>query len=212
VTKNIINYEQKHVKSAKPIYLASIIFFIYAIIFPMVTLIHLGISILVFVVAFIILSKIFPGNMVAGDVILEKSGDSTADNLIKQGKLYITRLDEIIQQINDTQIKEKAIHLQQISGQIFGFVAKNPSESNKIRKFVNFYYPTTLKLLESYVELDSKLVKGENIQGTINRITESLTTIETAFEHQLDNLLAGKALDIETDIMVLNKLLKQEGL
>ena len=89
---------------------------------------------------------------------------------------------------------------------------QNPEKGTKIRKFMNYYLPTTLKLLDSYVEVASQSVRGKNITATMIRIESIMDTIAIAFEKQLDNLFGADALDISADIMVLEDMLQREGL
>ena len=60
--------------------------------------------------------------------------------------------------------------------------------------------------------MDEQGIRGENIGGTIRRIEDILDTIVAAYEKQLDALFADEALDIETDIEVLDGMLSREGL
>ena len=77
---------------------------------------------------------------------------------------------------------------------------------------MDYYLPTTLKLLNAYDRMDSTGVVGENISGTKEKVEDILGTIVTAFEKQLDGLFGADALDISTDISVLEAMLAREGL
>ena len=87
-----------------------------------------------------------------------------------------------------------------------------PAKLSQIRKFMNYYLPTTLKLLNAYDRMDSTGVSGDNISGTKGKIEDMLTTICTAFDKQLDALYGEEALDISTDITVMEQMLAREGL
>ena len=89
---------------------------------------------------------------------------------------------------------------------------KGPEKAAEIRRFMNYYLPTTLKLLNSYDKLSRQRVKGENIQKTMFEIEGMMETIAGAFEKQLDSLFDDDALDIAADISVMESILKQEGL
>ena len=81
-----------------------------------------------------------------------------------------------------------------------------------IRRFADYFLPTTLKLLNAYDRMSTVDADGQNINGTLRRINEVLDTTVTAYEKQLDALFLNQALDIETDIAVLESMLKKEGL
>ncbi len=97
-------------------------------------------------------------------------------------------------------------------GKIFDYVELHPDQLPEIRKFMEYYLPTTLKLLEAYKEFDSQPVQGGNISSAKKKMEKALDTINLAFENLLDNLFEDAAMDISTDISVLNTLLAQEGL
>ena len=88
----------------------------------------------------------------------------------------------------------------------------DPAKLPQIRKFMDYYLPTTLKLLNAYDRMDSTGGSGENIDGTKSRVEGIMTTIVAAFEKQLDSLFGSDAMDISTDISVLETMLAREGL
>lgn len=88
----------------------------------------------------------------------------------------------------------------------------HPEKLSQIRKFTNYYLPTTLKLLNAYDRMDDTGISGSNIDTAMGKIGSALESIVTAFDRQLDALFADEALDISTDITVMEDLLRQEGL
>ena len=82
----------------------------------------------------------------------------------------------------------------------------------KIRKFMDYYLPTTLKLLNAYDRMSATGVSGENIDGTLTKVEGMMRNIVAAFEKQLDSLFGADALDISTDITVLETMMAREGL
>ena len=101
--------------------------------------------------------------------------------------------------------------MERASADIFRFIADHPEKAPQIRKFMNYYLPTTLKLLNSYQRLSQQSVKGENITSTLFNIAGMMHTVADAFEKQLDSLYAEEAMDISAGITVFETLLKQEG-
>lgn len=77
---------------------------------------------------------------------------------------------------------------------------------------MDYYLPTTVKLLEAYQELDKQPVQGENILSSKSEIEGTLDTLNTAFEKLLDDLFQDTAWDVSSDISVLRTMLAQEGL
>ena len=102
--------------------------------------------------------------------------------------------------------------LEQLCVQIFKTVAEKPAKATQIRKFMDYYLPTALKLLKTYAELDAQGVEGENIRESKQRIEQVMDTLVTAFEAQLDRLFEDDALDVSTDIDVMENMLRADGL
>jgi 5-bromo-4-chloroindolyl phosphate hydrolysis protein len=142
----------------------------------------------------------------------EKTGNPAADKMLGQGTSNMLRLSRLREQIDCPEIKSQIRHLLATSSQIFEFISKNPEKARKLHEFMDYYFPTTLKLLETYIELDSKPTKGENIRNTLEQISNTTEKIEQAFDHQLDTLFSDTTLDIKTDIIALENIMKQAGL
>ena len=102
--------------------------------------------------------------------------------------------------------------LEDLSAKIFAQVKADPKKLPQIRKFMDYYLPTTLKLLNAYDRMGAQGVSGGNIGSTMQRVESMMSTIVAAFEKQLDMLFGSEAMDISTDITVLENMMKQEGL
>lgn len=205
---------QKRIKSVVPIYLMGFLFLLYALIFPMWRFTDLFIGLGVAGLSYFLFGLVFRGQLVdlPREISFDKTGDGDADKMLALGASHVRRLSELGMAIGDEKIRRQIAHLQELSIQIFDFISKNPGHGRKISTFMDYYYPTALKFLENYADLDGKAAKGGNIAATLAKISESLSKIEEAFEHQLDSLYSDKALDITTDIAVLDNIMKREGL
>ena len=115
-----------------------------------------------------------------------------------------------------SRLVEKALadidRLEDLSAKIFAQVKSDPSKLPQIRKFMDYYLPTTLKLLNASDRMGAQGVSGENIDATMQRVESMMSTIVAAFEKQLDMLFGSEAMDISTDITVLEHMMKREGL
>ena len=89
---------------------------------------------------------------------------------------------------------------------------QKPEQLPKLRKFMQYYMPTTLKLVQAYQELDAQPAQGENIRQSKAEIEKTLDTINLAYEKLLDSFFEDAAIDIKSDITVLETMLAQEGL
>ena len=77
---------------------------------------------------------------------------------------------------------------------------------------MDYYMPTTWKLLDAYRSFENEPIQSDNILRTKKEIEDTLDTINAAFEKLLDDLFQTTAWDISSDISVLNTMLAQEGL
>ena len=143
----------------------------------------------------------------------EKStGNAELDKMIKDGNLAIAEMKRLDENIEDEKISADIRRLEVVSQKIFDQVKADPSKLSQIRKFMDYYLPTTLKLLNAYDRMAATGVSGENIDTTKQRVERMMGTIVTAFEKQLDSLFGADALDISTDITVLETMMAREGL
>ena len=124
----------------------------------------------------------------------------------------LRQLREVNDAIPDPVMSAKISRLEEVSGRIFALAQKDPDKKAQLQKFMNYYLPTALKLLNTYAELDNQGVEGENISESKRRIEQTMDTLVKAFENQLDRLFASDALDVSTDIDVMQNMLRADGL
>ena len=114
--------------------------------------------------------------------------------------------------IEDPVLSEQIDHIESTTGKIFQYVMAHPDQKSQIRRFLNYYLPTTLKLLNAYDRLDEAGISGINIDGAKGRISEVMRAIVDGFDRQLDALYQGEVMDINAEIKVLQSLLTGDGL
>lgn len=132
--------------------------------------------------------------------------------IVEQGDAYVKKIRECNEVIPGEVISAKIDRMEVLVDKIIDRVEQNPEAVGDIRKLMEYYLPTTVKLLETYAEMDAQPVGGENIQMAKKEIEDSLDTINIAFEKLLDSLFQDVAWDVSTDISVLKTMLAQEGL
>ena len=132
--------------------------------------------------------------------------------IIDQGDAFIRKIHECNEAIPGEEISAKISRMEMLVDRIFDRVEENPQSVSDIRKLMEYYLPTTIKLLEAYEQLDRQPVDGENIQTAKREIEATLDTLNTAFEKLLDDLFQDTMWDVSSDISVLNTMLAQEGL
>ena len=201
-------------KSAAPLYAAAVVWVLYALLFPLYRVGHFLTVILASVVVYLIAKKLCPDIVeeVKEEEKPQTTGNPELDKMLSDGKLAISEMKRLDDNIQDETISAQIRKLESLSGKIFAQVQQDPKKLPQIRKFMNYYLPTTLKLLNAYDRMSAQGVSGENISGTMNRVENMMETIVQAFEKQLDSLFGAEALDISTDITVLDNMMAREGL
>jgi len=114
--------------------------------------------------------------------------------------------------IPDPVMTAKISRLEDVSARIFALAKKDPDKKAQLQKFMDYYLPTALKLLNTYAQLSAQDVQGTNITEAKQSIERSMDLLITAFENQLDKLFASDALDVSTDIAALEGMLNLDGL
>lgn len=112
--------------------------------------------------------------------------------------------------IADPVLSAKIDRIEELTGRIFQAVDADPKKRERIDTFLNYYLPTTQKLLDSYAQFEQAGVEGDNLRQAKRRIETTMDTIIGGFEHQLDELYRSDALDVDSDIRVLETMLRWE--
>ena len=142
----------------------------------------------------------------------ETTGNAELDKMLKDGHLAISEMKRLDDNIADEGISADIVRLEQVSQKIFDEVKRDPKKLPQIRRFMDYYLPTTLKLLNAYDRASAAGISGENVDATKAKVEGMMRTIVAAFEKQLDALYGAEALDISTDITVLEQMMAREGL
>lgn len=113
--------------------------------------------------------------------------------------------------IADPVISAKIDRLEELAGKIFRIVEEEPEKKTKASTFLNYYLPTTQKLLDSYADFEEAGVSGENVSQAKQRIADTMDKIVEGFERQLDQLYQSDAMDVDSDIRVMEQMLRRDG-
>ncbi|MDO4444642.1 MAG: 5-bromo-4-chloroindolyl phosphate hydrolysis family protein [Bacillota bacterium] len=132
--------------------------------------------------------------------------------ILEEGRAYIQYIQKCNDEIPGADMSQKLDRLKIIITRIFEEVGKNPALASDLRKFMNYYLPTTKKLIDVYREMDKETIISENVTKTKREIEDTIDTINQAFENLLNSFFEEKALDVSSDISVLHTMLAQEGL
>ena len=133
-------------------------------------------------------------------------------SVIFQGKRAIADIRRLNDEIPDERMSAQIDLIERLTAQIFDCVKQHPEKLSQIRQFLNYYLPTTIKLMEQYVTLQNQSVKTENITEGMQKIEDLLDKVIVAFQRQLDALFESDVVDITADIRVMEQMMASEGL
>ncbi|MDE7245958.1 MAG: 5-bromo-4-chloroindolyl phosphate hydrolysis family protein [Oscillospiraceae bacterium] len=215
------NDEKKKEGGVLPFYGAAAAWVLYALLFDLYRVSHFVFAGLLSVGVFILLETVCAKEEPDIEVTIkpgtenikkEDTGNPELDKMIRDGQMAVSEMKRLDSNIADPEISAGIRRLSSTCEQIFAQVRDNPDKLPQIRKFMDYYLPTTLKILNAYDRMNATGVSGANIDSTKQRVENIMTTIVTAFDKQLDSLFGSDALDISTDISVMESMLAQEGL
>ncbi len=142
----------------------------------------------------------------------KKSYGPEIDPILEEGNRALAEMGRLYMSIKDPEVRVKINELMRITDKITQDAIADPADIPQIKKFLNYYLPTTIKLLNAYDRMSAQGIQGENLDKSMKNINEMLDAAIEAFKKRLDSLFANQALDIETDIEVMNTMLAREGL
>ena len=141
-----------------------------------------------------------------------KKGNAQAQEVLDKGNAFIRQLRACNDAIPGQEISEKISRMETLVRKIFDRVETHPEVVPELKKLMDYYLPMTVKLLNAYADMDAQPIQGENIRSSKQEIEATLDTLNTAFEKLLDSIFKTTAMDVSSDITVLQTLLAQEGL
>ena len=213
--------------SVLPIYLLGLTWLVYALLFPLHAPDHFEICAVVSLVVFAAGKALFPDQVyqlpgedqeTAGEEPKQEKkpeaepADPQIAALKQERDRALSEMRRLNDAIQDETISRQIDHLEEVTGKILDQVIAQPRKQPQIRRFLDYYLPTTLKILNAYDRMSAAGIAGDNIDATKDKVEKMMNTIVTAFDKQLDALFGEEALDISTDITVMENLLAQEGL
>lgn len=139
------------------------------------------------------------------------SGDDSADQVIRKGQEMLHTIRAENDAIPDAKLSAQMDELERLCVQIFTTVAEKPQKAPQIRKFMNYYLPTTLKMLAAYRTMSDRGVSAQDMANARTETLRGMNMVLTACQKQLDNLYKDTMLDVSTDIDVLEQMLRRDG-
>lgn len=175
-------------------------------------LIAAGVALLAGRIVYIMAQGLDTSKLAPAQQPIPKTGNSAVDTLVDKGQEMMAQIRHENDLIPDAELSSQMDQLEDVTNRIFRTVAEKPDKAPQIRRFMDYYMPTTLKMLEGYRKMDERQVAGKEAQATRAQIREAMSTVLKAFDKQLNALYQDDMLDLSTDIDVMETMLRQDGL
>ena len=158
------------------------------------------------------LGYFFRSRTAAEEAAAKRRAAAATPKEAEQGYTGVLRdIRRVNDRIADPALSAKIDRLEEVTAQIFRVIEKDAKKEKQVRTFLEYYLPTTQKLLDSYAEFEAAGVDGENLRMAKEKIEETMDDIVQGFERQLDALYAAEAMDIQSDIDVMNNMMKRDS-
>ena len=122
----------------------------------------------------------------------------------------LAQIRDLNDRIADERLSAQMDRMEQVAGRIFRLIEEDEDKRAAAGTFLSYYLPTTLKLLENYAAFEEAGVSGENLSQAKAKIEKTMDSIVAGFEHQLDELYRTDAMDIDSDIRVMETMLRRD--
>ena len=202
---------EKQKKPVLPLYFAALVWLVGALLLPPYRLSNLLILAGLSLAAYAAGSRFCPTRVIRTEVPYA-TGSEDVDAMLNGIAANLDALHDLNAQIPDTQLSAAMTRMETAGRSIAAVVADAPEKAREIDRFARYYLPEVVKLMRAYAELEKNGVKGENAAQIQRELRQNAETTAAAFENQLDALYSAAALDISTDIAVLDGILKSQNL
>ncbi len=193
-------------------YAAGGVCLLYACAFPLYRLHHFLLCAGLACAAAFLAQKLTPERIRLEPYQAPPTGDERVDELLTQGQEAIRRLRSANDALTDADISASLDAIEAACARIFAYIRENPQQAGQIRRFMNYYLPTLLQLLETLTGLEAAGASGTNIDASKQRITGALRQAAAAFDNFYDKLHAEGSMNVSAEIRVFEDMLRQEGL
>lgn len=201
----------KVIRSAVPVYIAAVVFILYGLIFPLYSAGHILVALALSVAGYFAAGLLFKGKVVEAELKWD-AGDAQVNRQLQESYDALKRIREANDAIPSEEISDDLDRMEAAGIKILAAVNDKPARASQVRRFMNYYLPTTTKLLDQYRKLTDAGGQGEQVRRALTSVEASLGIIAAAFEKELDNLYRDEVVDITSDIEVLEKMMASDGL
>ena len=198
-------------KPVLPLWLAALAWPVGALVFPVYTLWGLAATAALSVVVYFVAARLCPVRIVTREVPYA-TGSEDVDAMLAGIEKNLDALHALNDAIPDAKLSAEMDRMERAGRGILQAVEANPDKAGQIDRFARYYLPEVVKIMAAYARMGQGGIKGDNADQIQSEVRSNAATMATAFENQLDSLYSAEAMDISTDIQVLDTILKSQNL
>lgn len=204
-------WEEKRTRPVLPIYLAALVWPVGALLLPAYRLSNLLIIAGLSLAAYGLGTKFCPTRVIRKQVPYA-TGSEDVDTMLSGISANLDKLHALNDAIPDPELSTAMTRMEKAGRSIAAAVEQTPDKARSIDRFARYYLPEVIKLMTTYANMEKNGVKGGNADQILTELRRNAATTAKAFENQLDALYSAEAMDISTDIEVLDGILKSQNL
>ena len=204
-------WEEKRTRPVLPIYLAALVWPVGALLLPAYRLSTLLIIAGLSLAAYGLGAKFCPTRVIRKQVPYA-TGSEDVDAMLSGISANLDKLHALNDAIPDPELSAAMTRMEKAGRSIAAAVEQAPDKARSIDRFARYYLPEVIKLMTTYANMEKNGVKGGNADQILTELRRNAATTAKAFENQLDALYSAEAMDISTDIEVLDGILKSQNL
>lgn len=204
-------WEEKRTRPVLPIYLAALVWPVGALLLPAYRLSNLLIIVGLSLAAYVLGTKFCPNRVIRKQVPYA-TGSEDVDAMLSGISANLDKLHVLNDAIPDPELSAAMTRMEKAGRSIAAAVEQAPDKARSIDRFARYYLPEVIKLMTTYANMEKNGVKGGNADQILTELRRNAATTAKAFENQLDALYSAEAMDISTDIEVLDGILKSQNL
>ena len=198
-------------KPVLPLWLAALAWPVGALVFPVYTLWGLAATAALSVVVYFVAARLCPVRIVTREVPYA-TGSEDVDAMLAGIEKNLDALHALNDAIPDAKLSAEMDRMERAGRGILQAIEANPDKAGQIDRFARYYLPEVVKIMAAYARMEQGGIKGDNADQIQSEVRTNAATMATAFENQLDSLYSAEAMDISTDIQVLDTILKSQNL
>ena len=204
-------WEEKRTRPVLPIYLAALVWPVGALLLPAYRLSNLLIIAGLSLAAYGLGTRFCPTRVIRKQVPYA-TGSEDVDTMLSGISANLDKLHALNDAIPDPELSAAMTRMEKAGRSIAAAVEQAPDKARSIDRFARYYLPEVIKLMTTYANMEKNGVKGGNADQILTELRRNAATTAKAFENQLDALYSAEAMDISTDIEVLDGILKSQNL